>query len=59
MSERNDSMEPAKVSCEVCMAEVPHDDAKSMEGSDYVLYFCGLDCYDRWADEAKEEESGE
>ncbi|MFP4560796.1 MAG: DUF3330 domain-containing protein [Thiohalorhabdus sp.] len=59
MSERHESTDPAKVTCEVCMAEVPHDDAKSMESSDYVVYFCGLDCYDRWVDDGQEEESGE
>ena len=40
------------VPCAVCMKEVPRDEAQSPEGSDYVAFLCGLDCYDRWSKEA-------
>lgn len=36
------------VTCEVCLKEVPRSEAKSEEAGDYFLYFCGLDCYEKW-----------
>ena len=36
------------VSCAECEKEVPRSEAKSVEGRDYVWYFCGLDCYAHW-----------
>ena len=36
------------VSCEVCMKEIPASEASNEEATDYVIYFCGLDCYDTW-----------
>lgn len=43
------STEPAShVPCSVCQHEIPWSTAAWREGSDYVAYFCGLDCYDRW-----------
>ena len=36
------------VQCEVCLKEVPASEASSAEGRDYVLYFCGTDCYHQW-----------
>ncbi|HKE42819.1 MAG TPA: DUF3330 domain-containing protein [Casimicrobiaceae bacterium] len=32
----------------VCEQEVPISEALIPEAVDYVVYFCGLDCYDRW-----------
>lgn len=37
-----------KVSCTVCLKEVPKSEAKLYEARDYVLHFCGLDCFDQW-----------
>ena len=36
------------VPCEVCLTEIPRSEAKIDEASDYVTYFCGLECYDKW-----------
>ena len=36
------------VACEVCLKEIPMSESSSCEASDYVAYFCGLDCYDKW-----------
>ena len=36
------------LACEVCMKEIPASEARSEEATDYVIYFCGLDCYDSW-----------
>ena len=38
----------ALVSCEECLKQVPKDGAQSAEAADYVAYFCGLDCYQKW-----------
>ncbi len=48
MAKERESTAPERVSCDVCLKEVPKSEAQSPEGSDYVLYFCGLDCYERW-----------
>ena len=48
MEEEKKSSEDIKVTCEVCLKEVPRSEAKSEEATDYVLYFCGLECYDKW-----------
>jgi hypothetical protein len=36
------------VQCAVCLKEVPRSEARSAEGRDYVWYFCGEDCFERW-----------
>lgn len=54
MSEREKPAEPEKIACEVCLKEVPKSEAKIDEASDYVLYFCGLDCYEQWQEEKEE-----
>ena len=36
------------VTCEMCLKEVPASEAAVAEATDYVLYFCGLDCYETW-----------
>lgn len=37
-----------RVACEVCLKEVPRSEATVPEATDYVVYFCGLDCYQEW-----------
>ena len=36
------------VACEICLREIPQSEAGIVEAEDYVLYFCGLDCYRQW-----------
>jgi len=36
------------VACEVCLKEVPKSEAAVAEAADYFLYFCGLDCFQKW-----------
>lgn len=45
------------VPCEVCRKEVPVGEARSPEGGDYVLYLCGLDCYQKWSQQQGNGES--
>jgi hypothetical protein len=50
------------VPCEVCLKEIPKSVAVSAEDQDYVLYFCGVDCYEEWSAEQikeKTQEAGE
>lgn len=44
------------VQCEVCMKEVPGSVAQSLEGSDYVHHFCGLECLGLWRAKAEHPE---
>jgi len=42
------SAELETVACEVCLKEVPVSEATVPEATDYVVHFCGLDCYQKW-----------
>ncbi len=44
------------VECEICLKEIPASEAKNEEASDYVLHFCGLECFDKWRSSEKNEE---
>lgn len=48
MIEQKKLFGPEKVSCEVCLKEIPISEASSVKATDYILYYCGLDCYDKW-----------
>ena len=49
MSNSEDPLPVEQISCEVCLKEIPLSEAKSEEATDYVVYFCGLDCYETWS----------
>jgi len=55
MDEEKTPAEDVIVACEVCIKEVPISEAKSEEAADYVLHFCGLDCYTKWKEQDKQE----
>lgn len=42
------SIDTDRVSCDVCLREVPRSEAIIPEAADYVAYFCGLSCFERW-----------
>ena len=48
MTEQKSKSNETLVTCQECMKEIPRSEAKVDEVSDYVAYFCGLDCYDKW-----------
>lgn len=56
MKESEISTEMEKVPCEVCLKEVPHSETETAEVSDIVLYFCGLECYEKWHKKKAEKE---
>lgn len=41
-------VETVLVACEICLKEVPPNDAANPETDDYVAHFCGLECYEIW-----------
>ncbi len=36
------------VSCEVCLKAFPESCSCPREVSDYVMYYCGVECYVEW-----------
>ncbi|MBU1222651.1 MAG: DUF3330 domain-containing protein [Gammaproteobacteria bacterium] len=42
-----------KLTCAVCLKEVPADAVKITDAQDYVHHFCGLDCLDAWRKQAE------
>ncbi|WP_444993887.1 DUF3330 domain-containing protein [Aliikangiella sp. IMCC44359] len=38
-----------QLSCEECCQNIPY----SRESEDYVVYFCGLDCYRKWQEKTQ------
>lgn len=47
----------APLTCSLCMKEMPHDLAHSLEGPDYVHHFCGLECYRKWQEQQAREDA--
>ena len=54
MAEQDKPIEEKKVQCDICLKEVPVSEAKVDEASDYVRYFCGLDCFAKWKEKEQE-----
>jgi len=44
------------IACNICLDQIPLSEARFEEASDYVLYFCGLECYQIWRELADSEE---
>lgn len=45
------------IHCDVCMKEIPASEAKNAEVQDYMMHFCGLECYERWSKQTATEKS--
>jgi hypothetical protein len=48
MNEKPIPAEPTLIDCEICFKEIPDSVAMTEEGEDYIVHFCGLDCYAAW-----------
>jgi hypothetical protein len=48
MTTKDKPVELESVACEVCLKEVPPGEGQNIETADYVAYFCGLECYEKW-----------
>ena len=41
--------------CDCCHDEIPLSAALTPEGIDYVHHFCGIDCFEKWRKQQKNE----
>lgn len=57
MTKHDKPVEVERVSCEICMEEVPISEATVPEATDYVVYFCGLECYEKWKNQREKPDS--
>lgn len=57
MSSNKPSEPGDTISCDVCFVEIPVSEAKSEEATDYVIHFCGLDCYEKWKNQSESKEN--
>ncbi len=48
MSENMRPKLPSKGNCAGCGKDIVPSESKSAETQDYMLYFCGLECYEQW-----------
>ena len=48
MAKRDKPLDLERVTCAVCLKDVPRSEATVPEALDYVVYFCGLDCFETW-----------
>ena len=55
MSKDKKIIEDEKVECKVCLKEVPVSEARSEEATDYVVHFCGLECYSKWKEQNQQQ----
>ena len=53
MNEKPVPAEPTLIDCEICFKEIPDSVAMTEEGEDYVVHFCGLDCYVAWKEKGE------
>jgi hypothetical protein len=59
MNAQTVSTDPETVACEVCLKEIPRTEATVPEAEDYVVHFCGLDCYELWKSRRSEQAAAE
>ena len=50
-----DEPEEVLLDCEICMKEIPLSEDVSDEARDYVIHYCGIECYEQW----RKQQSGE
>jgi hypothetical protein len=48
MQQPEKTSERVLVSCAVCLRDIPYDESSVVEVDDYVMYFCGLECFQVW-----------
>ena len=56
MPEEKQTSKDETIKCDVCMKEVPASEAESEEATDYVVHFCGLECYSRWKEQNQQQD---
>jgi hypothetical protein len=48
--------DPEMIPFSVCFKEIPVSEALNEEAVDYVLHFCGLECYAKWKNQERSAE---
>lgn len=56
MTEEKQTSNDGTIKCDVCMKEVPASEAESEEATDYVVHFCGLECYSKWKEQNQQKD---
>lgn len=51
MKDATEESTPPTVSCHVCHQEVPKVEALTVEGQEYLYFFCGQGCYIHWKED--------
>ncbi len=54
MYDANECSEEPLVQCGVCLEEIPLSEVQNPETTDYVIHFCGLDCYEVWRKQSEQ-----
>lgn len=36
------------IACEICLTEIPGTVSGNAEADEYVVHYCGLECYELW-----------
>lgn len=49
MNAINKPVENSLLACDACLREIPADEAKNEEATDYVIHYYGLECYAKWS----------
>ncbi|MDP2370364.1 DUF3330 domain-containing protein [Rhodoferax sp.] len=52
MTTQDKPVELDLIACEICLKEVPISEATVPEATDYVVHFCGVECYQKWKRQA-------
>ncbi len=52
MTEHEKPIVEQTIKCDTCLKEIPTSSAKVVEAADYVHHFCGLECFEKWKQQA-------
>lgn len=48
MTKEDKPIDVELIACEVCLKEIAKSEALGPEATDYIVYFCGLECHESW-----------
>jgi len=44
------------ISCDICLAEIPASETNNDETTEYVIHYCGLECYEKWKSQPEDKD---
>lgn len=56
MNSNTQNQQEKLLTCDVCKQDIPESCATTIENEDYIVYLCGLDCYDEWVHKDKQKQ---